>query len=36
MNELVSFGQSHAEESRRLRAKSALVEGEGVSRTLVF
>ena len=27
VNKLVSFGQSHAEESRRLRAKSALVEG---------
>ena len=25
----ISFGQSHAEESRRLRAKSALVEAEG-------
>ena len=35
MNKLVSFGQSNAEESRRLRAKSALVEG-GVSRTPVF
>ena len=32
----ISFGQSHAEEARRPRAKNALVEGGGVNRTPVF